>query len=550
MSRLIYDAASSAYFAFDVRDESTPLLTELRWSPHMGAARCWYTRSPYLAAPFWSWVGADDATTRAALGPFSWNYATSFAREPIKGCGVDQIRLPAGSKPYPFQLAGIQRAMLRQRTLIADEPGCGKSLQALGVANLLRPSRIVIGCPTFLVDNWSAECEKWLVDAQSITIAGRGKRGMPAKGVIILPYSRGHVYAEQVLKTGPVDYLIADEPEALKSPSARRTLPWLGEAGLFAAAKRAVVIGGSPIPNNPLEIHGLLQALSPETMGAVSREKFKEAYCSSFKGVAKVQGKRGGEIAVEFEKISGRNEAALNAELRASGVMVRRMKDDVLEQLPKKMTFLVHLTPTAEIETLVREETTLYEMLETKLMTPQEQISLQGHIANVRARLGLLKAPKIAEYVKFLFDTGEKRVVLFMLHLAAIEAVRKVFENSRVRVHVLTGAETARQRNESVVEFQKNTGYELIVGQMTAAGVGLTMTAARDCVLGEISWNPQTNNQAIDRVHRISQTRTVHAAILTFPHAVEERVLRSTAQKQLSTNRIMDDNLQNTVLTG
>ena len=549
MPRLMFDPASNAYFAFDVTDESLALLTELRWSPHMAQSRCWWTRSCYLAAPFWSWVPANDTATRAALGPWAWNYSSSFAKEPLAGTGVDQIRLPAGSKPYPFQLAGIQRATMRRRTLIADEPGCGKSLQALGVANMIRPGRTVIGCPTFLVDNWAAECEKWLVDSQPIAIAGRGKRALPSKGVVILPYSRGHVYAEQIAASGPVDYLIADEPEALKSPDARRTKPWLGEGGLFARAERVVTIGGSPIPNNPVEIHGLLQALSPETMGAVSREKFKETYCSTFVGMAKVQGRRG-EVSVPFEKVTGKNEAALNCELRASGVMVRRMKVDVLDQLPEKRRFLVRLTPTSEIEALVQEEASLYEMLETKLMTPQEQISLQGHIANVRARLGLLKAPKISEFLEHRFAAGEHHLVLFMLHLAAIDAVRKSFEGSRVTVRVLTGAESARARNDSVVEFQKNVGYELIIGQMTAAGVGLTMTAASTCVIGESSWVPSVNGQAEDRVHRISQTKNVEILYLTFPHAVEEKVMQSNARKQLSAQRILDDNLQKMVANG
>ena len=547
MPNLVFDPASGAYFASGVPDASTPLLTELRWTIHGGAARTWWTRSPYLAAPFWSWVDPRDKTTQEALGSYAWAYHTSFAKEPLRGTGVDEIRLPAGSQPYPFQLAGIQRAAMRKRILIADEPGCGKSLQALGVANLTRPKRIVIGCPTFLVDNWAAECEKWLVDPQPIAIAGRGKRVLPTKGVVILPYSRGHIYAEQVLKTGPIDYLIVDEPEAIKSPGARRTTPWLGEGGLFAGADRVVAIGGSPIPNNPLEVYGLLRALSPETMGAVSREAFKGMYCSSFKGTAKVPRRGGGQMAVEFEKISGRNEAALNAEMRASGVMVRRMKNDVLEQLPPKRTYLVRLTPTAEIETLVREEVTLYEMLETKLGTPQEMIALQGHIANVRARLGLLKAPRIVEYINYLFSSGEHHIVLFMLHLAAIEAVRKAFEGSRIVVRVLTGAESPRERNDSVVSFQKNMGYELIIGQVTAAGVGLTMTAARVCVLGESSWVPSQNSQCIDRVHRITQTRSVDAPILTFPNAVEERVLRTNARKQISAKRILDDNLQQSV---
>lgn len=544
MVNLTYDASSGAYFALGVEEQHAPLLADLRWQAHPGRPRAWWTRSPYLAAPLWSWVGQDDQATRTALGPFAWSYRASFAAEPLRGVGVDAVRLPAGERPYPFQVAGIQLAALRRRVLIADEPGCGKSMQALGVANLLRSKRIVIGCPAFLADNWAAECEKWLCDPQSITVMGRGRRGPPDEGVVILPYSRGHRYAAAIAAGPPVDLLVMDEPDQLKTSAAKRTAPWLGEGRLCASARRVVAIGGSPIPNHPLEVHGLLRALSPETMGSVGREAFKALYCSTFKGTAKVQRKGGGEATVQFEKNSGRHEAALNAELRASGVMVRRMKADVLPQLPPKHVFLVHLAPTAAIEDLVREEATLYDLLETRLLTARELVSLQGHVANVRARLGLLKAPKIAEYVRHVFDQGETRVVLFMMHLAAIEVVRAAFDPTRIRVRVMTGSESFDERHAHVKEFQRPGGAELIVGQVTASGVGLTMTAARYAVLGEISWVPTVNDQAIDRVHRITQTRQVEAPVVTFPHAVEERVLRSNAGKLISAKKVLDVNLQ------
>ena len=84
-----------------------------------------------------------------------------------------------------------------------------------------------------------------------------------------------------------------------------------------------------------------------------------------------------------------------------------------------------------------------------------------------------------------------------------------------------------------------------IIGQVKAAGLGLTMTAARYCVLGEIMWTPGLNDQAIDRVHRQTQTRQVCAPICTFPHAVEERVLRANAKKAISSQKIHDLNLMN-----
>lgn len=544
MPSLTYDESSSAYFVIDALDEHLALLTDLRWRPHPGRARCWWTRSPYLAAPFWAWVDARDEATRAALGPFAWNYVTSFAKGPIPGTGIDAIRLPAGAQPYPFQIAGVQRIMLRKRVMIADQMGLGKSLQALAAINLLRPKRIIIGCPAAAEEHWASQCEQWLVDPRSITILGRGKKGSPDVGVSILPYSRGHRYLEQILRGAPIDYLIMDEVHHLKSEGARRTGIWFGKEALAQAAERVVAITGTPIPNHAGEVYGVLAALAPDTAGAMGREAFKDSYCSTFRGTAKVARKSGGESTVQFEKNETRHEAALNAEMRASGVMVRRLKDDVLPQLPPCHSFLVHLTPTQEIDDLVREEASLFDMLQTKLLTSQELISLQGHIANVRARLGVLKAPKISDFIKSLYEGGETHVVVFMLHTAAIEVIRAAFDDTRVTVRVLSGAMTPTERQAQALLFQRRVGLELVIGQVVAAGEIITLTAARYVVSGELDWTPSRNAQATDRVHRISQTRQVENPIVTFPHAVEERVIRANAAKEISANRVLNENLQ------
>jgi SWI/SNF-related matrix-associated actin-dependent regulator 1 of chromatin subfamily A len=542
MTTLQFNPPTNCYFAFNVGAEDAIILSRLLWKPHPDAPKTtWYTGSPYLAAPLWPRVDPNDQVTRQALGWYAWNYSTSFSKVPLIGTGVDSIRIPVGEKPYPFQVAGVQRGVLRPKILLAEEPGLGKSLEALVIANMTRPERIVIGCPTGLAFNWAAECEKWLVDPRSITILNNPRKAVPERGVIILPYSHGHNFVEKL--RGPTDLLIMDESHNLKNPSARRTAPWLGHGGFAEQAKRVVALTGTPVPNNPLEIHGLLRVLAPESVGRISRERFKELYCSSFKGKTKVAKKNGGVANVEFEKIDGANEDALNAELRASGVMVRRFKNDVLDQLPPKHVYLMHLSPTAEIEALVREEATLYDMLETKLLTSQELMAVQGHIAHVRARLGSLKAPKIADYVRSIFESGETRVILFMIHREAMEIVRKSFDFSGIKVRILSGSESPAARQAHVNAFQRPGGYELAIGQVTAAGVGLTMTAARYCVLGEIAWTPATNDQCIDRAHRISQTRQVEAPIITFPHAVEERVIRANAKKAISAQNILDRNL-------
>jgi superfamily II DNA or RNA helicase len=416
------------------------------------------------------------------------------------------------------------------------------TIQACGVLNLARPKRTVVGCPAFLTRNWANEIERWCVDPQPIAILDGAKKALPDSGILILPYSRGHTFAEQIAAGPPIDLLIMDEVHFLKSSDARRTKCWLGEKGLARRADRVVALSGTPMPNNPLELYGLLSVLAPELLRGVTRDRFKELYCSTVELPMNRRNAIGQKIPIE--KVSAKSTSVLNAELRASGVMVRRDKAEVLTQLPSKNIFFVHMQPDAEIETLVREEASLYDQLQMKLLSNKELMEVRGHVATVRQRLGVLKAPMIAEYVRNIFASGEDRVVVFMLHLEAIDEVRRaVGTTPDVEALVLTGSESPRVRQERVDKFQKPGGKRLIIGQTTAAGVGLTMTAARFGVLGEISWVPAWNEQAIDRLHRITQTKQVEIAVITFPHAIEERVVRANARKALDARAVLDENL-------
>lgn len=535
---IIIRAHDGAYFAQRCAPGDAARLLELCWRRHPSGPDVWWTKSPLLAAPLWACVAAEDRATRDALGPWAWNYQTSFVEGPI--AGAEGVRLPEGHTLYPFQVGGVQRALMRPKMLICDQPGLGKSPEALAVLNCVRPARTLIGCPTFLATNWAEECERWCVDAQPIAVLDGAKKAIPERGIVILPYSRGHSFEKQLLAGPPCDLVICDEFHWLKDPSARRSGPWFRPGGLVERARRALLLSGTPMPNNPVELYAPLRVAAPDLLGGMTRDKFQETYCSTVSFDVAV-GDRGRKI--EVQKIVGKSREALNAELRAGGAMVRRLKDAVLPQLPPKNLFFVHMRPDAEIEQLVREEADLFEQLQTRILPSTEMMALRGHVANVRRRLGALKAPKIAEYVRSLFDGGEDRVVLFMLHLEAIEIVRRAFERSGIVAHVLTGAEAPSERFARVRDFQAPGGRKLVIGQVTAAGEGLTMTASRFAVLGEISWTPGKNEQAVDRVHRITQTRHVDCPVLTFPHAIEEKVIRVNARKALDARAVLDVDL-------
>lgn len=521
-------------------DPIVPRLMCLGWREHPENRTCWYTHNPCTAAPFWHLVDGNDLATVQALGPWAYNYASSFATEPLKASGISEIPIRKGEALYGLQIAGIQRGFLRHKTLNADKPGLGKTVQAIGVANLVKPRRIIVGCPAALCEHWARSFNRFGTVSMPIQVLDRPNKTPASEGLVIVPYSRGHTYHEALLKSGhggDGEFVILDECHYLKTIGNRRSTPWWGShnqkiPGIAYLADRVMALSGTPTPNNPFELYPLLHCIGTEALGPMSQARFKERFC--------VVGEfRGNEVIRNSAQ-----EDELNTILRASGFMTRRHKEDVLTQLPPKNVYLLHLSPTRKIEDLVRQEVTLYEMASLKLMTAQELMALQGHIMSVRRQLGVEKSPKIAEYLVTLFESDERRVICGMVHLEAIALLEKIMKQYDMDVLTITGSVPVRQRQALVDTFQSASPRPmLLICQMEAGGVGLTMTASRYCVCGEIKWEPSSLEQMIDRVHRITQTRQVEAPVITFPHAVEERVLNKHGRKSISAYNVLDANL-------
>lgn len=545
--KLTYDASARpdpVYRLTGVPDEHSRIIREMRWQADT-RPDSWFTKSVYYAAPYFAY--AADSATQRLVNPFAWNYASSFAQHPLAIPGLQPVIFPHGQKPLDFQVAGVQKALLRPKILLGDEPGLGKTVQAIGLINSIGAKRILIGLPPFLTTNWERELRTWLTGGpHTIQILG-GKKTIASGGIVILPYSVGHNYHKALLNMPPFDYVVLDEAHFLKSGDARRSRVWFGGwehpdkpphergqwlPGLAEVNPRVMALTGTPLPNNPLEMWNSISTLAPELVAGVSKAKFKQTYC--------VEGRRGfdGEETIEGSKY----DLALNTELRASGFLTRRHKNDVLTQLPPKRVFLVHLSPTARIQQLVQEEADLYEMLTMRLLTSQELIGITGHISTMRRLLGIEKAPMIAEYIRSIFQNGERRVVLFMLHTDPIRRVAEILAGWGITTLLATGNESKRVRLQNVDQFQSSDPRATcLIGQSAAAGVGLTMTAACWVVTGEMAWTPGVNDQAIDRVHRITQTRQVYAPILTFPHGTEQSVLNANARKAITAERVFQN---------
>jgi SWI/SNF-related matrix-associated actin-dependent regulator 1 of chromatin subfamily A len=233
-----------------------------------GVRKVWYTKDPLIAAKL-SPDGANNVTKQIEA-----SQATDS--------DID-IPVPAGLAYFPFQKAGIAYALNRKNTLIADEMGMGKGIQAIGVINTDPSiSTVLVVCPATLKLNWQNELNKWLVRKMSVGIVGND---VPETNIVIVNFDI-LVKWHEVLTSRVWDLLIIDESHKVKNPKAQRTQHLLGDTknGIEPIeAHRKLFLTGTPIVNRPLELWTLLHAIDPQGMGR-NFFGYAKRYCNATQG--------------------------------------------------------------------------------------------------------------------------------------------------------------------------------------------------------------------------------------------------------------------------
>jgi SWI/SNF-related matrix-associated actin-dependent regulator of chromatin subfamily A-like protein 1 len=494
---------------------------------------------------------------------------------------------PAGLSYYGFQKAGIAYALARPATLLGDEMGIGKTIQALGLINA-DPSlqRVLVVCPANLRINWQREAQKWLVrpttiviaeDATEIPVASAG----PA--VIIVNYERlivrkrepkepkpgaaptppkGPEPSERLLRALMADHfdlLVADEAHFLKNPKSSRTKSLLGvverpkkqiagQPGLETRARRRLFLTGTPILNRPAEIQPLLAVLNPAEFGNFF--KFALRYCGA------VEGKFGWDFS------GASNLGELQERMRAT-VLIRRRKADVLPELPPMQCQIIVLPPNGAAKAVAKEAAAWapHETALTKLQLAVELAHASGNavsyaaaakalkrgkqvafeaMAAVRQDLALAKVPQVIAHVQDMLAEGVTKVVVWCHHHSVARQLSAAFGAAAV---TLTGETPEAERQLAVDRFQNDPAAQVGVMSIKAAGVGYTLTAAKHEVYAELDWTPSWMNQSAARCHRIGTVDNVLVQHLVFDGSLDARMAQLLVAKQRVADAALDDPL-------
>jgi len=409
-------------------------------------------------------------------------------------------------KLYEFQREGFKFVLARSgRALIADEMGLGKTIQAIACALYYRARHewpLLVICPSSMKYPWRDEIIRWTrdlrqqLDVTRISIINTRKAVLSDSDVYIMSYAIATSKQDELLNM-EFKVVIVDESHAIKSWKSARTKVI---TRILRQAKRCFLLSGTPMNNRPAELHSQIDSLRPGEF--MKKKKFSIRYCDGHDGHW------------GWTEKGATHTDELHVLLKER-VMIRRLKSEVLDQLPakQKTIVIIDIKRSKELKVAMKRTEELKSQLEEAISNNEgvaKNNELRASTMECYGLTGAAKADKVCEYIGELAQAGEKFLV-FCHHLAVMdtlqEYVQKKIKCGYIRID---GSTKAKERSEKVKTFQTQPQTQIAILSITAAGVGLTLTAASIVIFAELYWCPSSLLQCEDRVHRIGQKSCVN----------------------------------------
>lgn len=426
-----------------------------------------------------------------------------------------EIAPSLGGELAPFQHAGVRYALQARRTFLGDEQGLGKTVQALAALEADGAFPAIVVCPASLKLNWEREAHRWLPHRSRAVLSGRGG-AVPAVDIAILNYEIVDAHRERLALRRP-RALIVDEAHLVKNPRAKRTRAVRRLADHVTPDGLRLALTGTPVVNRAEELVSQLRIL-----GRLDDFGGATAFAKRFEGVG--------------------DEERLHWHLRRH-CFVRRLKSEVLPQLPAKRRSVVPVALANDAEYRLAEEDVIAWLHEQPLDLGELEVSVARALRAERlVQLNTLRRlaarGKLAAALGWIEDflaSGEP-LVLFAHHTEVQEAVLQRFPQAG---HLL-GADALPARERTVQAFQRDDGPQLLVCSPRVAGHGITLTRASNVAFLELDWTPAAHDQAEDRCHRIGQRDAVTAWYLLAADTIDETMAQLIERKRARIDAVVD----------
>lgn len=443
----------------------------------------------------------------------------------------------------PYQVAGYQWLNYLSEVgwggILADDMGLGKTVQALSFLEQYKKQneeiKALVVCPTTLIYNWENEIKKFTPELSYRIHHGgariRSKEEFLGYDVTITTY--GTLRSDiKLMMSVEFDYLILDESQAIKNPASKVT-----KAASLLNAKHRLCMSGTPLQNNTFDIFAQMNFLNPGMLGTM--EFFRQ------------------EFSIPIDKF-GEEDHKEHLKKILYPFILRRTKEQVAKDLPEKQEMILF----CEMEDEQRQIYDAYRNdFRDKIMgTIQEQGIQRSQLTILQ---GLMKLRQICDSPAILNEQekfenhsikleelareiteniSNHKALIFSQFLGMLALIKEKLNELGVKYEYFDGSTSAPDREKAIQSFQNDESVRVFLISLKAGGVGLNLTAADYVYIVDPWWNPAVEQQAIDRTHRIGQTKNIFAYRMICKDTIEDKILKLQEKKRaLAKELIADD---------
>jgi len=443
----------------------------------------------------------------------------------------------------PYQVAGYHwlnyLTEIKWGGILADDMGLGKTVQALSFLDHYKSNdgslKALVVCPTTLIYNWENEIRKFTPGLTYRIHHGpvrtRVKDELHDHDITITTY--GTLRSDiKLLMSVSFDYVILDESQAIKNPLSKVT-----KAACLLNAKNRLCMSGTPLQNNTFDVFAQMHFLNPGMLGTM--EFFRQ------------------EFAIPIDKF-GEQDRKEHLKKILYPFILRRTKEQVAKDLPDKQEMILW----CEMEDEQRKIYDAYrnDFRDKILGTIQEQGIQRSQLTILQ---GLMKLRQICDSPAILNEEekfenhsikldelareiteniSNHKALVFSQFLGMLALIRARLDELGVKYEYFDGSTSAPDREKAIQSFQKDDLVRVFLISLKAGGVGLNLTAADYVYIVDPWWNPAVEQQAIDRTHRIGQTKNIFAYRMICKDTIEDKILQLQEKKRaLAKELIADD---------
>jgi non-specific serine/threonine protein kinase len=445
----------------------------------------------------------------------------------------------------PYQESGFQwlnyLTEVKWGGILADDMGLGKTVQALSFMHHLKATnkklKALVVCPTTLMFNWQNEIKKFTPELSFYVHHGGARLRDDLKqkkaDVIITTYGTLRSDVKEFIEL-ELDYVVLDESQAIKNPASKVT-----KAACLLKAKNRLCLSGTPLQNNTFDIFAQMNFLNPGMLG--SQEFFKS------------------EFAVPIDRFGEKVQKDHLRKLLYPFIL-RRTKEQVAKDLPEKQEMVLFCE-------MGDEQRKIYDAYRNdfrdKIMGVVQDVGIQK--SQLTILQGLMKLRQICDSPAIVKEIdGEKypnvsvkleelgreisenisnhKALVFSQFLGMLALIKQRLKDLDINYEYFDGSSSAAERERAITRFQNDEDCRVFLISLKAGGVGLNLTAADYVYIVDPWWNPAVEQQAIDRTHRIGQTKNIFAYRMICTDTVEDKILKLQEKKRkLASDLITDD---------